>query len=222
LKKLIIFDFDGVIVDSEIIACKVEAECLTEIGFAIDLEENIRRFAGVSADSVKKIVEKELNKKLPENFHENQKKITFERYETELKPIKNVKQMLSNLINDKCIASSSSKEKINKSLNITGLGEYFDDSVIYNAEMVKNGKPAPDLFLLAAEKMGYEPKDCIVVEDSISGVKAGKSANMTVFGFIGGSHILDKDEYQKKLILEGADLIFDNMKDFIELINKQS
>jgi HAD superfamily hydrolase (TIGR01509 family) len=111
-----------------------------------------------------------------------------------------------------CVASSSDRERVAYALALTGLAELFGDR-LYTAQMVRHGKPAPDLFLHAASGMGADPRRTLVIEDSVSGVQAGKAACMTVWGFVGGSHYAGRDG-KRILLAAGADLVFDRMQDF--------
>lgn len=120
----------------------------------------------------------------------------------------------------KCVASSSSRERVIKSLNITKQKVFFKDEYIFTSEQVKNGKPAPDLFLFAADQMGYHPKDCLVIEDSIAGIQAAKAANMQVIGFLGASHT--KFDWYSQRIIEQNVTITKNVNELIPLINKFS
>lgn len=209
---LVIFDCDGVLVDSEFIACRIEAEELTRIGYEISAEDCIRRFAGKSQKSVMDTVEQELGHPIPCWFAEHVETRVLDALTTDLKPIEGVKDALSN-IPRKCIASGGSSAKIRNSLKVTGLADHFLPETIYSATMVQNGKPAPDLFLLAAEKMGSRPNQCIVIEDSIHGIQAAKSAGMHVIGFTGGSHIMNAG-HDASLKRAGADEVYASMTEF--------
>ena len=217
LNTLVIFDCDGVLVDSEHISCYIEAEELSKLGYTITVEEDIRRFAGKSQKDVFSIVESELGKKIPDDFDQMLEARIIQALSEQLKPISSIEFVLPQLPH-KCVASSGTMEKINNSLRVTRLSEHFSENRIFSATMVACGKPAPDLFLCAANNTGFAPDACIVVEDSVSGVAAGKAAGMKVFGFVGGSHILD-DEHQSILRNAGADIIFDDMSQLIDLIN---
>lgn len=209
---LIIFDCDGVLVDSEFIACKIEAEELTRIGYVLSPEECIRRFSGKSQKTIMETVEGELGQPLPCGFAEQLENRILDALSKELEPIEGVEEILSR-IPRKCIASSGSPEKIQNSLKATGLVDHFLPQNIYSATMVQNGKPAPDLFLLASERMGRRPSQCIVVEDSIHGIQAAKAAGMYVVGFTGGSHIMNSN-YHASLKRAGADEVCAHMTEF--------
>ena len=189
MTKLIIFDCDGVLVDSEIIANRIDAAMLTTLGYPISTEESIKRFTGMNAKTVRALVMQESGISLPENLSELTGQLILQALEEELLPLM-LPVLEAPLFNTltKCVASSSPRERVLKSLQITGQDHFFKDEHIFTSAQVKNGKPAPDLFLLAAEQMGYHPKDCLVIEDSIAGITAARAANMQVVGFLGGQH----------------------------------
>jgi HAD superfamily hydrolase (TIGR01509 family) len=132
--------------------------------------------------------------------------------------IKGIKEVLEQLETPICVASGSTPERLKHTLEITDLYKFFNSENIFSSIYVKNGKPAPDIFLHAAQKMGVAPKDCIVIEDSFNGVKAGKAANMTVLGFFGGSHCYEG--YEKRLKESGADKTFNSMSQLIKMIKE--
>jgi HAD superfamily hydrolase (TIGR01509 family) len=165
------------------------------------------------------IVETDLGVKLPDHFEAEVHAETTAAFDRDLRPVSGVIEALMKLNVTKCIASSGSPKKIEHSLGLTKLDGIFDKESIFSAHMVERGKPHPDLFLHAAEKMGVEPRDCIVVEDSPAGVKAGRMAGMVVLGFTGGSHAQDPS-YRARLEAAGADMIFDDMKMLPRLIGR--
>src|SRR5207245_11276972 len=133
-------------------------------------------------------------------------------FRSALRPIEGVNTVLVGLQIRHCVASSSDVDRVSLSLSLTGLAPHFDTR-LYTSQMVKRGKPAPDLFLYAAERMQADPRRTLVIEDSISGVAAGKAAGMTVWGFVGGSHYRSRDG-QAMLREAGADRVFGRMTDF--------
>ena len=184
---LVIFDCDGVLIDSELIACRVDADCLTEIGFPTTAEFIQENFVGVSSRVMFERIEREHGRKLPADFPARLQVRLNAAFDDELEAIAGVADMLPALGMKTCVASSSHPERLRHTLGVTGLWSHFAPHV-FSATMVRNGKPAPDLFLYAAEKMGARPRDCVVVEDSRAGVAAGRAAGMRVLGFTGGSH----------------------------------
>lgn len=188
-KKLIIFDCDGVLVDSEFVSSQIFSEALAAYGVSISIEESIRRFTGINEHLARQMILEESSIDLPVNYWALQKPKLLEVYEKELSPLMQpVLQEFKNKNIDCCVASNSSKSYVTHCLALTKQLVYFGSSSIFTSEQVANPKPAPDLFLLAAKTMGYEPQDCIVIEDSPAGIEAAIAAKMQVLGFLGGSH----------------------------------
>src|SRR5882724_6318034 len=175
---LVIFDCDGVLVDSEIVSFKVEAEMFAEIGIGLTAHDLLTRFLGTSSASMFAIIEQENDIKLPADFAERTARRTLEVFDRELKPIPGIADLLASLPDRKCVASSSEPPRVRHSLSLAGILHHFEPH-IFSATQVKRGKPAPDLFLLAAESMGTAPARCLVNEDSVAGVTA-VCASMTV------------------------------------------
>lgn len=188
-QKLIIFDCDGVLVDSEYIASRVFAEALNPYGYKISAEESIRKFTGVSEKCAREIILEESQIDLPDNYWSQQHTKLHAAYKTELNPLMQPFLEILNLLKlPRCVASNSSMSHVVNCLKICRQDNYFDDRAIFTSQRVSKPKPAPDLFLLAADQMGFEPKDCIVIEDSHAGTQAAIAAGMEVFIFLGGSH----------------------------------
>jgi HAD superfamily hydrolase (TIGR01509 family) len=204
---LLIFDCDGVLVDSESLSCRIDAEFLSEIGIPYTAEEIARQFLGVSLKTMIARIEAERGCRLPDDFSERLNRILFARFETDLKPIEGVRDAILSLPYPRCVASSSVPERIALSLRITGLSDLFDD--IFSSTQVPRGKPAPDLFLHAASNMKARPEDCLVIEDSVAGVQAALAAGMRVIGFTGGGHC--GPEHAEKLRQAGAPLVLQRM-----------
>lgn len=185
--KLIIFDCDGVLVDSEPLAARAYERVYEKHGMSGVGADIIAQCIGMKqADIIVRI--KELTgHQFPEHADHDiwaETKILFTK---ELKPTNGIVRFLDTLAIDRCVASSSSVERINHSLGVTGLARFFGSS-IYSSSMVKRGKPAPDIFLHAAEKMGARPSDCVVIEDSPFGVEGAVAAGMNAIGYTGGGH----------------------------------
>lgn len=183
---LLIFDCDGVLVDSELLACQIDAEYLTDLGFPYAVDDILREFVGKSMRDMIARIEEEHGRALPPDFAARANDILFARFETDLRPIAGIRDAILSLPYERCVASSSTPDRIALSLGITGLTDLFDN--VFSAVQVKRGKPAPDLFLHAAERMNAHPEDCIVIEDSPAGVTGAKAAGMQVIGFTGGGH----------------------------------
>jgi HAD superfamily hydrolase (TIGR01509 family) len=183
---VIIFDCNGVLVDSEQIAAAVAADEFTRAGIPITPEVVTRFFFGRRPSDMFAAVEAASKRKLPANFDAVVATATLKRLRAELRAMPHAAHALTWLRGPKCIASSSPPDRIQASLEIAGLARFFDHR--FSASDVRNGKPAPDLFLYAASRMGVQAADCIVVEDSPTGVAAAVGAGMTAIGFVGGSH----------------------------------
>lgn len=214
--KLIIFDCDGVLVDSEILFNDVLAKEITKLGWPLEVEDCLSLFSGKSALSVDKMIEEKLSKPCPINFRTILNKKIDYIISKNLKPLPYIEEVLKN-IDNKCIASSSSMSRIELSLKTTKLLDHFEKNTIFSSQMVKYGKPDPSLFLLAAEKMNVDPHNCLVIEDSVAGIQAAHSANMKAIAFIGASHAKRK-EYQEKLFEQRPFLITDNIKKILDYI----
>lgn len=184
---LVIFDCDGVLVDSEILSNGLLAEMMTELGHPMTTQAALREFAGRSLADVLALAQEVLGRKIPTDLAQLYGRRLSERLRRDLKPVAGVQAAIAALPCRRCVASSSTFERIRLSLEVTGLAPLFDDN-IFSATQVPHGKPAPDLYQLAARIMGVTPADCIVVEDSPIGVSAGDAAGMTVIGFTGANH----------------------------------
>lgn len=213
---LVIFDCDGVLIDSEAITSRVELQALRSRGCLISMEDYLERALGLSEeDLIWKTIAAEWDVALPADFGDRLRTRVSEALAAELHPIVGVQEVLSLLPYEKCLASGASPERLEFTLSVTSLSEIFAGKC-FSGAMVNRGKPAPDVFLFAAEKMGFDPCDCLVVEDSVNGVKAGVSAGMTVLGFTGASHCLPGLE--EELVELGCREIFSDMEDFLPLI----
>jgi len=208
---LIIFDCDGVLVDSEVLSCRCLSQTLAGCGINLGLDQALDLFLGRSVAAVLEHYEA-LGHSMPEQFSAELRARVRAAFLSGLCPIEGVSSVLDGLQIPHCVASSSDVDRVSFSLSLTGLAPHFDTR-LYTSQMVKRGKPAPDLFLYAAERMQVDPRRTLVIEDSISGVKAGKAAGMTVWGFVGGSHYQSRDG--KAILREaGADRVFGRMADF--------
>jgi len=212
---LIIFDCDGVLVDSEIIANRVLAALLSRHGYPITAAECRAKFLGRTIPGVVKIVADD-GVVLPDDFEQRLRDKDIEAFAAELKPTSGMRRALEQLAHrPKCVASSGSPEKIRRNLETTGLLRYLDPH-LFSARDVENPKPAPDLFLMAADRMGERPDRCIVIEDTPLGIEGAKRAGMRALGYIGASHRVPSDE--KILRAAGADLVFADMAELPRLV----
>jgi HAD superfamily hydrolase (TIGR01509 family) len=209
---LVIFDCDGVLIDSEVLSCRCLAEVLADHGVAMSEAEVAERFLGRGYAAVPAYVRAHTGRSLPETFARDLHERQSARFVAALLPMPHIAGVLAALDRPYCLASSSDSERIRISLSVTGLDRFFGER-IFTAAMVPHAKPAPDLFLLAAARMRAAPGRTLVVEDSINGVLAAKAAGMTVWGFTGGSHYAGRD-VAPQLTAAGADRVFHTMADF--------
>jgi HAD superfamily hydrolase (TIGR01509 family) len=207
---LLIFDCDGVLVDSELLANTAIAELMTQLGHPMTVQEALGLFLGKRLQEVLALAEAVLGGPIPPAVAAQAGQRLLERFRRELKPIDGVRAAIDALPYRRCVASSSSPERIRVSLEATGLAPLFGDHV-FSAEQVENGKPAPDLFLLAARSLGASPADCIVIEDSALGIAAARSAGMRAIGFAGGSQI--DEAAAQRIATAGADRVIRRMAD---------
>ena len=183
MPELIIFDCDGVLVDSEPIANNTLIEVLNEIGIFITFEESLTLFLGKSWNDCLKIIEGMLGSKIEVDLTNIYMTRMFAEFEKSLNPIDGIKDVLDAINQKICVASSGPHEKIRKTLGLTGLLERFEDH-IFSASDVENGKPSPDIFLLASNTLNVPPEKCLVIEDSLNGIKAAIAAGMKAIHYI--------------------------------------
>jgi HAD superfamily hydrolase (TIGR01509 family) len=208
--ELIIFDCDGVLIDSEVIANRVNVEVLAGLGIEFTLEEYMERFVGVSLRDEVLEIERLRNIKLPDDYEARLMNHKYKVFDEELKAIEGIVEFVKSIQTPKAVASGSSPQRLEYTLKLTHLWELFAPH-IYSTTLVPKSKPAPDIFLYAADKFGAKPEKCLVIEDSTLGVRAGIAAGMTVLGFTGGSHI--KNGHEDKLLELGALKVFSKMQD---------
>lgn len=213
--EAIIFDCDGVLIDSEAISNRIEVEELQKHGYPITIEDYNNRFSGNTTEDAFRILAVENNDIFSPDFLHEVEKNTLLVLEKEAKCISGVKQALELISLPKAVASNAYVEKLHKLLEKAQLKKYFKDH-IYSADMVIHPKPFPDLYLLAAHELDVPPEKCLVIEDSEAGVKAAKAAGMHAFGFIGASH--HSSFYASVLEAAGAETTFDDMLLLPELL----
>lgn len=184
-----IFDFDGVIADSEALANTVLAEVVTAFGHATTLEDSLDRYAGRRWVDVMAEIESATGKPLPASFSDDLKFATFDRFRADLTEVSGATNFIERFSDvPRCIASSSSIDRLQLCLSILDLTDTFGSNV-FSADMVPRGKPHPDIFLFAAGKLGVSPTSCLVIEDSTGGIRAAVAAGMTAVGLCAASHI---------------------------------
>ena len=185
----LIFDFDGVIADSEAIANTVLAETVTQLGHSTTLDQALARYSGRSWDEAVAEIEVAIGKPLPSDFSSQLKLATLDRFRTDLKEVSGATNFIKRFSHiPRCIASSSSLDRLQLCLSVLALEAEFG-SHVYSADMVARGKPHPDIFLFAADKLGVRPDECLVIEDSAGGIRAAVAAGMTAVGLCAASHI---------------------------------
>jgi HAD superfamily hydrolase (TIGR01509 family) len=209
---LVIFDNDGVVVDSELLANRVLAELLTEFGHPTTVSESVSDYMGGTLDGVRSAIRERSGQELPADLDRLYHDRLFSLFSTDLRPIEGVRSVLESLELPFCLASSGTLDRIVRSLRATGLLGYFEGR-IFSAEQVTAGKPAPNLFLLAASTMGVAPSRCVVVEDSPHGVAAARAAGMMVLGYAA---------LTPAARLSGADATFTRMDALPSLLERMS
>ncbi|EGE55193.1 UNVERIFIED_ORG: HAD superfamily hydrolase (TIGR01509 family) [Rhizobium esperanzae] len=219
--KLTIFDCDGVLVNSEEIYLGAELEFLQSIGAGFERKAYMQSFMGLSPAmweaKLQDSVEAKTGTPLPRYFYAQLDHISTLRLEADLAEIPFARQAISKIATLRCVASSTPAARLRWKLQHVGLIDLFDPH-IFSADLVLNGKPAPDLFLHAAMAFNVLPHDCIVVEDSANGVIAGKAAGMRVIGFIAGNHC--SEEHGESLLRSGADMIVEKYDDLAAAIER--
>jgi len=210
LPALVIFDCDGVLIDSEVIFGRVLGECLIAAEFPITMDEAMLLGLGKNRVTLTAEVEARFRRSLPEGFFETMRAGVDVAFERELVPIPGIEQLLEVLPIARCVASNSQLTRVRHALSVTRLLPLFEPHV-FSASQVARGKPAPDLFLYAARQLGVPPEDCIVIEDSTTGVEAAIAAGMPVVGFCGGGHC--SGDHPVRLISVGCSRVFARMPD---------
>ncbi|WP_328789336.1 MULTISPECIES: HAD family hydrolase [unclassified Streptomyces] len=213
---LVIFDNDGVLVDSEPLANSILAGYLTELGHPTTYEESVRDYMGSAVHRVHDLVVERTGQQLPADFDETLHARTVAAFEQDLKPVPGVEEVLGALTAQGvgyCLASSGSHDRIRVGHRVAGLDGWFEEEWIFSAQDVGQGKPAPDLYLHAARQMGVEPSRCVVIEDSPLGIQAAVAAGMDVYGFTG---MLPADR------LAGATGHFGDMKQLTGLLGLEA
>lgn len=216
--RLVIFDCDGVLIDSEIIAARAQSRALAEHGIAITPQEAARRFAGIPDADMWQTLQDENARALPADFARQYADRLQDTFRQELRALPGVRETLAALRQRGmayCVASSSTPPKLEAALKLVGLWEEFAPNVFSTAQ-VAHGKPAPDVFLYAARQMRTAILECVVVEDSVPGVRAACAARMRAVGYIGASH--NGPDQRKRLLDEGAFEVIDDLRRLSEII----
>ncbi len=211
---VLIFDCDGVLIDSEGIGARIELEQLRKLGCRLSFEEYLETALGrTEEEEVWRELAARSGVELPAGFAVATQRLVATAFERELHAIPGVEHVLEHLTCRLCVASGSRPERLRRNLDLTHLDHFFDEN-IFSATQVPRGKPHPDLFLFAATQMGVPPESCTVVEDSPAGVQGARAAGMRVLGFTGGSHSFPG--LAGLLLEKGAELVFDRMEELAE------
>lgn len=211
---LIIFDCDGVIADSEVLSATVLIDLLADVGIAITPADVRRDFLGRSFPTVADTVRRRFGHPLPASFEMDYRSRLLDRFAAELRPTPGVMAVLDGLRHPACIATSSSPQRVGRTLQVLGLAERFAGRV-FTASQVAQGKPAPDLFLFAARQMGHAPHRTLVIEDSGPGIAAALAAGMRVLHYGGGAHLRGQDRPDASQGVQS----FDTWSEFPHLLN---
>jgi beta-phosphoglucomutase-like phosphatase (HAD superfamily) len=212
----LIFDFDGVIADSEGLANLVLAEVVSGHGRPASLDDALDWYMGKAWPDVIAAIEQYIDRPLPDTFSNNLRSAIAERFRTDLREVEGAGAFIKHFSNvPRCIASASSRKRLQLCLDILGLNETFADNV-FSVDMVERSKPHPDVFLFAAERLNIPPENCVVIEDSTNGVRAGIAAGMTVVGLCAGSHI--RSGHAQKLVDAGAHYTAETWRDVQTLV----
>jgi HAD superfamily hydrolase (TIGR01509 family) len=212
---LVIFDCDGVLVDSERLTVAVEARVLTELGWPHTAEQVVARWMGRTSEFQLGEVEARLGRQAMLEYDARSTSEVHATFEQELRAIEGIEHLLDHLDRvglPTCVASSGTHGRMARTLGLTGLRDRFEGR-IFSATEVAHGKPAPDLFLYAASRMGVHPQECVVIEDSVYGVRAGVAAGMTVYGYAGGL------TPAQELAADGA-VVFHEMEQLVEVLTR--
>lgn len=207
--KCIIFDCDGVLVDSEPLSNQVMVDIANELGASINLDYAYKHFKGNSFNNCASQIANLIGKDVPEDLEDQYRKRSYKKFREEIKPIEGVKQLLESINIPYCVASSGPEQKIRLNLELTGLIEYFNSN-IFSCYSIQKWKPDPAIFHWATESLGFKPKDCLVIEDSLIGVETALRGGFDVFGYTAHDY---KDELKNK-----ATKTFDSMLKLQELL----
>lgn len=207
--KCIIFDCDGILVDSEAISSQVFIEMAETLGVKIDLEFAIENFSGVSIKNTLEYIATKAAKELSDDFEKEFRRRTFELFKTDLKPVKGVSELLDKITVPYCVASSGPLEKLQLSLTVTNMIGKFGNR-IYSSYDIGSWKPNPEIFLHAAKEMGFKANECAVIEDSIAGIKAATAGGFDVFAFANNRN--------KNTMKDLGATVFFNMKELSQLL----
>ena len=207
--KCIIFDSDGVLVDSETLSAKVFQEMALELGFDLDFETAVERFAGTSMKENLLFIQENIQGSLPVDFEKEFRGRTYKVFKTDLKAVNGIADLIEKLLIPFCVASSGPVEKIRLNLGLVNLLDHFENK-IYSSYDIGSWKPEPGIFLHAAKRMGFEPEECAIIEDSASGIRAAIAGGFKVYALA--------NEKKKKTFQQLGAIAFENMKELEKLL----
>lgn len=207
--KCIIFDCDGVLVDSESISAKVFQEMAAELGFEMDFKTAVEQFAGASMNDNIQFVAENIEGAVPLDFEKEFRKRTYEAFKTEIKPIPGIHELLEKVKVPICVASSGPVPKIRLNLTVTGLIDKFEGK-IFSCYDIQSWKPEPQIYLHAANEMGFTPGECVIIEDSTSGIKAGVAGGFKVFALA--------EKVKRQQFEELGAKVFENMEELESIL----
>ena len=213
--EAVIFDCDGVLIDSEILVCRIAAEELTALGYPISTEQVIERFAGRPDREMRAEIEAEWGRPIPETYRTAVNDRTTAAYASDLRIMPHLTEALDRISVPICVASSSFPEKLILGLKTVDLYDRFNPNIV-SATLVAHGKPEPDVFLFAAGWMQTSPMRCLAVEDSVAGITSARRAGIPVVGFTGGGHCTS--DHADKLRSAGAISVIASLADLPDLI----
>jgi len=213
--SLVIFDCDGVLIDSEILVCDITGQELRRLGYQITLDEVIDRYAGRPEAAMIAEIELDWGRPVPESFFQAMRQRVEQAYATELRVMPGIVDLLGRLPVDFCVASSSYPAKLALGLRSVGLYDRFAPNIV-SASFVHHGKPAPDIFVFASGWMHRAVQECLVIEDSVPGVRAAVSAGMRVIGFVGGRHC--PPPHRERLLAAGAQSVIGSFDELDPLL----
>lgn len=218
---LLIFDCDGVLIDSEYLFSQIAADLITQAGYPIDHESLSREYSGLVPLEILKKIESKSSIPFSYQLVSQMEKTFIDRMQTDLHPIKGIHEALEKLTIPYCICSNASLKNLEDVLKLVGLFDFFKDKIFSAPDMgTKKSKPAPDIFLFAAQKFDVLPQNCVVLEDSVYGIEAARKAGMRAVGFIGGKH--SYRGHAEKLSDQGAETVINQHKDLIPVLKALS
>ncbi|HBL98108.1 TPA: hypothetical protein DDZ86_00500 [Candidatus Dependentiae bacterium] len=222
--KLVIFDCDGVLVDSETLSYRIYAEEFAHEGFNKTPEKLMKLMSGFSLDDMLKTVASLRGSPLPPDFKKRLNAHVLTTFKTELQPTKGIVDLLTALKHHSipvCIVSNGEADRVECALKSAGLSHFFDKQHRFNVRLVEHGKPAPDLLLYAAHALKINPSECLVIEDSGTGIKAAQAASMAVIGFLGASHA-QNNGYKAKIKDAKPSILVNSTQELITTLFSQS